>query len=255
MAVSFNHASKIKGEQRTGERSLEKAALGDQKQALFSAGRKESIPVQGSPEHSCSGIPSDINERTLYLAKKGKSRLKNIVSGFENLLHAFIAIQWKVISKTRRFLYLMPYSLQFGKSKSKPCFSIEFSLWSWKSPFISPWKVSHQFSKEFQLLVLWWEYYEDKDVKVSEVLKYQSNKKLQKCTKSVRIIQANFWGIVCPGSYWMWWKWDWGPLMSVQWLLCLKYSTVRNRYCCYSSLWKQWIRLCSQVQQLKTIAN
>lgn len=44
-------------------------------------------------KHSCPGLPNDNNERTLYLAKKGKYRLKNIKSGFQNLLYAFIAIQ------------------------------------------------------------------------------------------------------------------------------------------------------------------
>lgn len=43
-------------------------------------------------KHSCPEVPSDSNERTLYLAKKEKSTLKNIVSGFESLLHAYIAI-------------------------------------------------------------------------------------------------------------------------------------------------------------------
>lgn len=58
----------------------------------------------------------------------------------------------------------------------------EFFLRSWKSSLISPWEVSH-FSKEFQLFTLGWEYYEDKDVEVSEMLKYLNNKKLLKYIK------------------------------------------------------------------------
>lgn len=101
-------------------------------------------------KHSCPGVPNDINERTLYLAKKGKSRLKNNEWIWEFAV-CFYCYPVKSINKRRRFLYLMSYSLQFGKSESKPCFSTEFSLWSWKSPLISPWKIFHQFSKEFQL--------------------------------------------------------------------------------------------------------
>lgn len=80
MAVSFNHAYKIKGEPRTGKGSFRRPTTG----CLYSWEKRK---------HSCPGVPNDINERTLYLAKKGKSRLKNIVSGFENLLYAFIGIQ------------------------------------------------------------------------------------------------------------------------------------------------------------------
>lgn len=44
-------------------------------------------------KHSCLGTPSDPGVRTLYLVKIGKSKLKNIVREFENLLYAFIVIQ------------------------------------------------------------------------------------------------------------------------------------------------------------------
>lgn len=44
-------------------------------------------------KHSSPGVPGDPNVRTPNLAKIGKSRLKNIVRRYENLLYAFIVIQ------------------------------------------------------------------------------------------------------------------------------------------------------------------
>lgn len=44
-------------------------------------------------KHSGPGIPKNVNERTMCLAEKGNSWLKDIVRGFENMMYAFLAIQ------------------------------------------------------------------------------------------------------------------------------------------------------------------
>lgn len=72
-------------------------------------------------EHFCLGIPSDPNVRTMYLVKIGKSKLKNIVREFENLLCSFIVAKCKALIREEDSCISCPIPYNLGNLYPSLC--------------------------------------------------------------------------------------------------------------------------------------